>query len=309
MPNQQLATSKKMQNESTQGFLLIITAAVLWAIAAPIAKFLFNSGITPMDLVQARVTYTFLLLAFFFIGFKPIFLRISKRDIVYFLVLGIVGFAMVQYTYFYTISQIDVGVAIALQYTAPSIIVIYSAVFLGKRIDRLTILTILLALAGCYLVVGAYHVHWEDLNWKGILGGLSSAMVFAFYTLYGEKGLQKYPPWTVFFYAVATATLFWNIIHPPFNLAGKGLDRWVWSGVFAVAILGTLIPFALFFIALKKLDPIRLTVTSTLEPIFATILAFLVLGEALSIWQILGGGLIVLSVILMTVFGKEEKAQ
>ncbi len=294
-----------MKSESTQGFLFIITAALLWAFAAPIAKFLFNSGITPNDLVQARVTYTLLLLSLFFIPFKSALLVISRKDIVYFIILGVVGFALVQYTYFYTISQIDVGVAITLQYTAPSMIVIYSAFFLGKKINILTILAMLLALAGCYLVVGAYHIPWETLNWKGILAGLSSALFLAFYTLYGEKGLKKYPAWTVFFYAVLFAALFWNIIHPPFNLVGKGLSWSIWAGVLVIAIFGTLIPFAFFFIALQKLDPIRLTVTSTLEPIFATIIAFLVLGEQLNIWQIIGGSLIVLSVVLMTVFGQE----
>ena len=289
-----------MKNNTRQGFLLIITATMLWALAAPIAKYLFNAGIIPADLVQARVTYSFLILAFIFVGFKRDLLQISKKDIGYFMLLGIGGFALVQYTYFYAISQIDVGVAVALQYTAPSMIVVYSAFFLGKKINRNTIIAILLALAGCYLVVGAHQVNWADLNWNGILLALSSAMVFAFYTLYGEKGLQKYPTWTVFFYVVLFAALFWNIINPPFNLVGQGLSWSVWAGIMAIAIIGTLIPFGLFFMALKKLDPIRLTVTSTLEPIFATMTAFIFLGEALSFWQVVGGLLIVASVILMT---------
>ncbi len=290
-----------MKNDTKQGFLLIITATILWALAAPIAKYLFNAGITPEDLVQARVTYSFLILAFVLIGFRRDLLQISKQDIGYFILLGIGGFALVQYTYFYAISEIDVGVAIALQYTAPSMIVVYSVFFLGKKINRNTILAILLALTGCYLVVGAYHVAWEDLNGKGILVAIFSAVVFAFYTLYGEKGLKKYPAWTVFFYVVLFATLFWNIVNPPFNLVGQGLSWSVWAGIMTIAIVGTLIPFGLFFMALKKLDPIRLTVTSTLEPIFATITAFIFLGEALSTWQIIGGLFIVVSVILMTI--------
>jgi len=124
-------------------------------------------------------------------------------------------------------------------------------------------------------------------------------VVFAFYTIYGEKGLKKYPAWTVFFYVVLFATIFWNIVHPPFVLVGEGWSYEVWAGIFGVAIFGTLIPFALFFMALKHLDPIRLTVTSTLEPIFATIVAFVTLGEALSFWQICGGIFIIVSVVLM----------
>lgn len=288
-----------MKKNTTKGFLFIITATILWAFAGPLAKYLFGIGIAPTDLVQARVTYSCLILLVVFGLFNREGLKIDKRDIGYFALLGIVGFALVQYTYFYSISKLDVGIAISVQYTAPTMIVIYSALFLKEKIEFRTILSILLALIGCFLVIGAYDADWSNLNWKGILGALSSAVVFAFYTIYGEKGLKKYPTWTVFFYVVLFATIFWNIVHPPFVLVGQGWSWKVWTGILSVAIFGTLIPFALFFMALKHLDAIRLSVTSTLEPIFATIVAFVALGEALSFWQICGGIFIIASVILM----------
>ena len=288
-----------MNYQTKQGFSFIIIATLLWATAAPIAKYLFNNGILPADLVQARVSYSFLILVVILGLFKREFLVIAVQDIPYFAVLGIGGFAFVQYTYFAAISRIDVGIAIALQYTAPSMILGYSIIFLGKKIRVATVIAVGLALLGCYLVIGANEADLSTVNWEGILWALASAVTFAFYTLYGEKGIQKYTPWTVFFYAVFFAAIFWNLIHPPFILVGKGFSWMVWMAILAVAIMGTLIPFALFFMALKKLDPIRLTVTSTLEPIFATGMAFLMLGETLSMLQIFGGGLILISVILM----------
>ncbi len=288
-----------MEKNATKGFLFIITATVLWAFAGPLAKYLFSLGISPTDLVQARVTYSCMILIAVFGLFHREGLKIDTADIGYFALLGIGGFALVQYTYFYAISKLDIGIAICLQYTAPAMIVIYSALFLKEKIALRTILAILLALIGCFLVIGAYDADWTNLNWAGIVVALLSAVVFAFYTIYGEKGLKKYPAWTVFFYVVLFATLFWNIIHPPFVLVGQGWSWEVWTGILGVAIFGTLIPFALFFLALKHLDPIRLTVTSTLEPIFATIVAFVALGEALSFWQICGGSFIITSVILM----------
>jgi len=297
-----------MKKNTTKGFLFIITATVLWAFAGPLAKYLFGIGIAPTDLVQARVTYSCLILLFVFGLFNRQGLKIERQDISYFALLGIGGFALVQYTYFYSISRLDVGIAIAVQYTAPTMIVIYSALFLKEKVGFRTILSIGLALIGCFLVIGAYDADWSDLNWDGILGALASALTFAFYTIYGEKGLKKYPAWTVFFYVVLFATIFWNIIHPPFTLVGQGWSWEVWSGILAVAIFGTLIPFALFFLALKHLDPIRLSVTSTMEPIFATIVAFLALGEALSFWQICGGIFIITSVILMATKRQESTA-
>ena len=290
--------------KSTIGYALIILATMLWGIAGPLAKHLFQIGILPTDLVQARVTYSFFILVMILGLFRRDLLKIDRKDIVYFLILGIGGFALVQWTYFFAINHLDVGIAIAIQYTAPTLIVIYSALFLGKKIDVKTILSVGLALIGCYLVIGAYEAEWEDLNWVGILGAFSSAIVFAFYTLYSERGLAKYDAWTVFFYAVLFATIFWNIVHPPLVLMGQNLSWNTWGMVMAVAIIGTLIPFALFFMALKRLDPIRLTVTSTLEPIFATMIAFFTLGEALSPLQISGGLFIIISVILMATANK-----
>lgn len=288
-----------MEKNTTKGFLFIIMATILWAFAGPLAKYLFSVGISPTDLVQARVTYSCLILIVVFGLFHRDGLTIDKKDVGYFALLGIGGFALVQYTYFYAISKLDVGIAISLQYTAPTMIVIYSAIFLKTKIAFRTVVSILLALIGCFLVIGAYDADWTNLNWEGIVVAILSAVVFAFYTIYGEKGLQKYPAWTVFFYVVLFATIFWNVIHPPFILVGQGWSWEVWGGILGVAIFGTLIPFALFFMALQHLDPIRLTVTSTLEPIFATIVAFVALGEALSFWQICGGIFIIISVILM----------
>lgn len=286
-------------SDKNKGLLFIITAAFLWAIAAPLAKYLFNFGIKPTDLVQARITYSFLLLVLIFLLFQRSAFKIDLKDLPYLIVLGIVGLALVQFTYFYTISKIDVGVAIALQYTAPSMIVVYSGLFLRKPISANTLLAIFLALIGCYFVVGAYEISFEQLNWEGILGGLASAVTFAFYTLFSKKGLDKYNSWTVFLYALLFATLFWNIIHPPLVLVGKGYDWSIWGLIFTVAFVGTLLPFALFFMALKKLDAVRVTVTSTLEPIFATILAFLMIGEQLTVAQASGGLFIIISVVLM----------
>lgn len=290
---------------TTKGFFLVISAAFLWAVNGPLAKYLFNNGILPTDLVQARVVYAFITLLFVFSVFNRKLFKVAPQDLGYFAVLGVFGFALAQFTYFYAISAIDVGVAVALQYTAPTFIVCYNYFVLKELIYTKTILSIGLALIGCYLVIGAYHKDFNDLNWLGISAGLLSAVTFGFYSVYSKKGLAKYNTWTVFFYVLLFASLFWNIIHPPFILVGQNHSYTTWGMIFSVAIFGTLLPFTFFLIGVKLLDPIRATVTSTLEPIFAAIVAFLFLGEHLHFWQLFGGLFIVGSVLLMSL-GKDE---
>jgi len=295
-----LSKKQLLMKPSTKGFIILISAAFLWAVHGPLAKYLFNNGILPTDLVQARITYSFFTLLLGFAIFNRSLFIVEKGDLVYFAVLGIVGLALAQFFYFYAISTIGVGVAIALQYTAPTFIVLYNYFILKELIATKTVLAIGLALIGCYLVIGAYHTAFNDLNWVGISSGIASALTFGFYTVYSKKGLAKYSTWTVFFYVLLFAALFWNLIHPPLILIGQGYSYTTWAMVFSIAILGTLTPFFLFFLGLKLLDPVRATVTATLEPIFATIIAFLFLGEALHFWQLIGGLFVVGSVLLMS---------
>lgn len=297
-----------LQSISTRykGILIILCADFLWAIGGSLAKYLFQLGLAPTDLVQARATYSLFILAPILLLFKRDILLIERRDIGYFMILGICGLAAVQFTYFFAISKIDVGVAITIQYTAPAIIVLYNLLFLKEPITLKIFCAIILALIGCYLVVGVHSVDLEELNKLGIGVAFCSSFIFAFYTIFSKKGLAKYDAWTVFFYVILFASLFWNIAHPPLVLIGQGYSWSIWGWVIALAITSTLIPFALFFVGLKLLDPVTATITSTMEPIFAIILAYLVLGERLDGFQIIGGLLIIGSVILMSL--KKGKA-
>ena len=290
-----------------KGILFILTAAILWAIGGTLAKYLFLAGIAPTDLVQARLTYSFLILGFVLAFLNKRAFIIDLKDIGYFLVLGVFGLAILQFTYFYAINKIDVGIAVTIQYTAPSIILMYQLVFLKEKATFATVGAIGLALVGCYFVVGVNELSIEELNWEGIVVAFLSAITFAFYTIYSKKGLAKYDSWTVFFYVLLAASLFWNIIHPPLSLVGKGYSYSTWGLILAIALISTLLPFGFFYVGLQSLEPVVVTVTSTLEPIFAIIIAFLVLGEKLEWLQIIGGLLIVASVVMVALGERKKK--
>lgn len=287
-----------------KGFFFIITAVVLWASTAPLAKYLFIQGLSPAALVQMRNTLAFFGLLGMLAIFRKDLLRITKKDLIYFALLGVLGLSMVQFTYFYAISKINVGVAVSLHYLAPTFIVLYNFFFLKKKPNWKTGAAVILALTGCYLVIGAYEVPLSELNWEGVLVGIISAVAYAFNAIYGEKVMQKYKPWTVFVYGLLFATLFWNVIYPPLELVGQEWSWNIWGWIWVVAMFGTLLPFSLFYMALEKLEPVRLTIISTLEPVFATGIAFLMLGESLGGLQ-LGGGIFILGSVVLVALERE----
>jgi drug/metabolite transporter, DME family len=289
-----------------RGYICVASAALMWAVSGSSAKYLFAHGVTPFQLVQLRLTIGVALLFLWILIYRPTLLRIARRDILYFVLLGITGMAMVQFTYLLAISKIKVAAAILMQYLAPVLIALYSVLFARETLTRVTTLAVSCATIGCYLVVGAYNLDLLSLNREGVAFGLSAAVAFAWYSILGEKGMHRYQPWTVLFYALLFAAIFWNSAHffwsaapKPFEAFGQSYSPSAWGLILYIAILGTIVPFGLYFEAINLIRSTRASITATLEPISAGIIAFLFLGEALEPLQVFGGALVITAVILL----------
>jgi drug/metabolite transporter (DMT)-like permease len=290
-----------MSSTPAKGYFYVVGAAVLWASSGVAGKALFSGGITPFELVQIRVTVSTVLLAVgFFFSDRTLF-RIRGRDLIYFLLLGGVAMALVQITYFYAVSKIQVAAAILLQYLAPILVAFYAVCFWSERLTPTKFVSLLFSLMGCYLVVGGYNLHLLRMNWVGIVSALASAVCFAAYTLLGEKGMHRYTPWTVLFYAFLFAALSWHIFYPPFHYlrAGYTLGQWAW--MLYVSVMGTVLPFALFFMGINLIRSTRASITATLEPISAGLFAYLFLGEGLAPLQMVGGAMVVGAIVMLQV--------
>ena len=284
-----------------------MAAAIMWASSGVAGKALFAVGITPFELVQIRVTVSTLLLALFFSLYSRDLFRIRGKDLGYFFLLGGVAMALVQITYFYAVSKIQVAAAIFLEYLAPILVAFFSICFWKERFTPTKLLSLALSLAGCYLVVGGYNLHLLKMNRVGIFCGLASALCFAAYTLIGERLMQRYSPWTVLFYAFLFATFTWHIIYPPFQYlwASHSLGQWGW--LLYISVIGTVIPFALFFIGVNFIRSTRASITATLEPISAGFLAYLFLGEGLAPLQVVGGAMVVGAIVLLQLKREQDE--
>jgi drug/metabolite transporter (DMT)-like permease len=291
--------SKESTKNHRKGYLYVVLAALMWALSGSSAKFLFNSGITPFQLVQLRLTIsTVLLFLCLLIRFSSL-LKIDPKDIFYFILFGTVGMAGVQFTYLFTISKIKVAAAILLQYLAPSFIALHSVVFMREKLSRSTLTALIGATLGCYLVVGAYNLEILSMNIVGIISGLLSAVTFAWYTIHGEYGMRRYNPWTVLFYALFFGAVVWNILHPPLEAFMHAYSAVQWTWILYIGVMGTLIPFGLYLEGINLIRSTRASITATLEPITAGIIAYIFLNEIMEIPQITGGIIVIASIILL----------
>jgi drug/metabolite transporter (DMT)-like permease len=285
----------------------VATAAVMWASSGTAGRAIIDAGVTPSDLVQIRVTFASLILATFFLVCNRSLLRIAWKDVGYFAFLGGIVMASVQITYFYTISKIHVMAAILLGYMSPVLVAVFSIAFWGERFSLSTLVALVLALVGCYLVVGGYNLELLRLNRLGILGGLAAAVSFAAYALLGERIMRRYPPWTVVFYAMLFAAFTWQVIHPPFHFLYAPYTDAQWAWILYIVVVGTVAPFGLYFVGINHIRSTRAIITATLEPITAGLLAFFFLGQNLDTPQIIGAALVVTAIVVLQVYREQDQ--
>lgn len=290
-------------SQKARGTLIILFAALCWASSGAAAKHLFLLGVTPSGLVQMRATMAAVIIGGWMAVTRPGMFRLERRDLPRVFALGFFGMATVQFTYMFAISRVHVAVAILMQYLSSVFIFLWALAFGAKKPSLLSALTIVGTVIGCYFVSGASDVDFSQLDLLGLGGGLVAAVSFAVYSLLGEGLVGRYDAKSVTFYAFLVSAMVWNIAEPPFAFIGRCADpSFLFWGMYVV-LIGTVIPFLLYAMGVKHISSINASITATAEPIFAGLLSWAFIGEALSPAQMAGAALVLLSIAVLNLKG------
>ncbi len=290
------------------GYFLIALATLFWAISATLGKAAFTgrvfSGplplIDPLILAQTRTTFAFLLLLPLLLLFRGhAVLQMPRADVWRCLLLGVLGIASSNYTYYLSIQRTTVATAIILQYTAPIWVLVYMVARGRQRATLRRVGAVALAVLGSALAIGFFGQARFRPGTLGVLAGQAASFAFAFYTVYASSILEKHDRWSALLYALLGAALFWTIVNPPWEIAGEHYSAPQWEYLLLFSVTSALIPFSLYFAGLKLLDPMRAVVTSCLEPVFSIVIAATALGEVVRPLQVLGIIVVLLATIVV----------
>jgi DME family drug/metabolite transporter len=279
------------------GYLLAIMAAVLWATLGILGKFLYRYGADPLTVVTIRAIIAFATLATILAVVDRRLLHIRRRDIPFFALYGLVGVTFNYASYFYALRWTTVTTAVILLYTYPALVTLLAALFFGERLNWIKGLVLGLTFVGCCLVVQGYDPTALRLNLYGVLFGLGAGATAAVYSLFGKKALQKYDSWTAVCYAFGFGALFLIILRSPQAILTMNYPWPAWVAILALAWFPTLVAYALFTASMKYIEASKASITATLEPVAASLLAYLFLGEVMEWPQLVGVGLVLAGIV------------
>jgi drug/metabolite transporter (DMT)-like permease len=275
-------------------------AATLWAISGVVGKMLLSGSLSPGQLVFYRSALGSGLLLAGLLAQKRTLLKINLHDLPYLVLLGVLGLALTQFAYYGAIQAMSVGLAILLQYLAPLWILLYERLWIKMPLTSSKVLALVVAILGCLLVCVPTSGR-PTVSSYGLLLGIASGVFFATYGLMSQRALRSYSEVTVLFYSLLFTALFWGLLSSSgwAPLVGLGNGK-VWM-ILYVAVFGTLLPFFLFILALKHLEASQVGIITTLEPVVAATIAWIYLGDRLTVFQIAGGLLVLIAILMLRV--------
>lgn len=290
-----------------RGYLLILGAAFFWGISATAARYLITRQFDTLLLVQMRITLSCLLLLPFFLIFKPALLRVKRSDLLNFALLGIVGAAGSNFTYYFAIQETNVATAILMQYLAPVLVLVYAAATKEEKVSVLKVTAGAVSLAGCFLAIAGRNLSIIHISAWGLAAGMGSAFCWAFTNIWLRRLLKHYHVWTCIIYSFIFASVFWLFINPPWAVFDGRTSGGAWAVLLLIAVISVLIPHSLYFSGIRHLTASRAIITATFEPVVAILSAAFFVGEVLGPFQAVGAVLVLTAIVILQV--KHEEGQ
>ncbi|MFR9731616.1 EamA family transporter [Saccharopolyspora sp. MS10] len=275
-----------------------VTAAIVSAFcfggSGPFAKPLINAGFTPLQVAWLRLAGGALLMLPFAVRHAGAVRAAPWLLLGY----GVFAIAGVQIFYFAAIASIPVAVALLIEFLGPVLVLGWIRFVRRSPVTRRAAAGTALALVGLACVVEiAAGLRFDGL---GLLFALAAAGCQAGYFLLSDSSVEVDPRALASYgllvgAAIATAVarpweLDWALLAEPVEVAGAPFPALLLVGW--VVLVSTVLAYLTGIVAVRWLSPPVAGAVAFLEPVVATVLAWLLLGEHVGPWQLAGGALV-----------------
>jgi drug/metabolite transporter (DMT)-like permease len=286
------------------GLGLALVSALAFGGSGVAAKPLIEAGLDPLHVVWLRVT-----------GAAVVMLPVAwrHRDLVrrkpaLLAGFGLLAVAGVQAFYFASLSRIPVGVALLVEYLAPALVLGWVRFVQRRPVTRAAAVGVVLAVGGLACVVEV----WAGLSFDvlGLLLALGAACCQVGYFVLSDQsgeGEDSADPLGVIAYGLLVGAAVLTVIARPWGMrwellagtAGMGgtpVQAWLLLGW--IVLVATVLAYVTGVVSVRKLSPQVAGVVACLEAVIATVAAWVLLREHLSLPQIVGGAVVLVGAFI-----------
>ncbi len=270
---------------------LVLLSALGFGSVALFANIAYATGVSTTMLLAWRFVLAVLFLA-------PVVwirrLRLPRgRVLAGFVLMGLLYTSQAQ-SYFTALRYASSGLVGLLLYIYPVLVTMLAVAFGWEKLDRRTLLLLVLAVAGLAITLGG-NLQGQPL---GIALGLLAAGIYAVYIVLGGRLTIGTDPLAGTLVIMATAAVG-NSLLAIASGAALPSGTTAWLAIAAIALFSTVMAVAFFLIGIKYIGASQASIISTLEPVITLCLGVAMLGESVSSGQLAGGAMVLAAVILL----------
>jgi len=274
------------------GILLIAISAASFGTLAIFGRYAYANGMDIFTVLFLRFTISASIMTVILLLRKEPLPR--GRILLQLIGMGALGYVGQSFSYLTAIKFASAGLVALLLYLYPMFVFILSVIVLHEKATSIKILAIMIALIGTALTVDP-----AGGQLKGILLAIFAALIYSVYIIVGTnvmKHVSAVQSSTIIFASAgAVFGIFTAVNGAHFPASNTG-----WFAMGGIVLIATVIPVVMFLGGLERVGPTNAAMLSTLEPIVTVLLAAWLFQERLNITSLLGGGLILIAVILLT---------
>lgn len=288
---------------SKKGLLSIVASAFCFATIGTLGSLIFKGGANPITLLIGRFFIATIMLFVTLVWNRKLF-RVEGKDIKWFLLSGLILLAqLITFWYGFQIVK-SVAIQYALFFAYPIFVAIIAPLLLKSKISKIVPLCLLLGTVGVLLVLGVIPNGVSSVPFMGVFLGILTALTWALYYFSNQFLVKKYNAFTILFYNFLLVFVACTFLQPLSITISQISANVLWY-LLAIGFVSTYMAYLFLQYALKYNGAVVSSIQNMILPVLAVLLAFIVLGQTLSMFQVIGSFLIVFNIYLLDKWGSK----
>ena len=291
-----------------KGTLICLAAGLLWGFSGVCGQYILQQkAITTTWLVPFRLVFAgLIMITIGFIEQGRQFVAVWKKDYLRLLVFALCGMTFCQFSYFSSIAASNAGTATVLQQFSIIFVMLYTCFRNRKLPDKKEMISLVLALIGAFLMATHGNINSLVMSKAGLFWGFCNALAVTLYTLLPVKLIKEYGALAVTGWAMVIGGIVLQLVFKPWTIQVT-LDTQIISAVIIIIIFGTILPFAMYLRGVVLAGANRAVMLSNMEPMTATILSALLLGQQFHLMDIVGSICILSTIFILSYKPNDNK--
>lgn len=299
--------SQTQARQALAGTLMVLVASIAFSSKAIMVKLAYAYPVNAATLIALRMAFSipFFMGLIFWIRHTKTNTKLSRSDKVQLAFIGIVTGYGSMWLNFAGLTYVTAGLERVILFLYPTLVVLLNTIFHQHKITKYEVLALVLSYAGVFLVVGHDLAMPTAAASNTLLGAglvLASAVTYAVYLVLSGKLIPRLgaPLFTAYIMIIISITSGIHFVLTEEVSMAMHLPAPVYGLSFMIALIATVLPSIFLNMGIHRLGSNKASLVSSIGPVSTIFLAWVFLGEPVTLLQTTGTALVLLGVLVIS---------